>query len=87
MPHSLMGLPGMEALATKMMKKKIEELDIPDVRELVEILDDAGAELYSCQMAMEMFDLTQEDLLPQVRESLTAMDFWEKADGAQVVFV
>ena len=87
MPHSLMGLPGMEAFATKMMKKKIEELDIPDIRELVEILDAAGTEMYSCQMAMEMFDLEQDDLLPEVSESLTAMDFWEKAKGAQIVFV
>lgn len=87
MPHSIMGLPGMEALATRMMKKKIEELDIPDIPELLEILDDAGAELYSCQLAMEMFDLEPDDLVPQVKESLTAMDFWEKADGAQVVFI
>ena len=87
MPHSIMGLPGMEALATKMMKKKIEGLDIPDIPELLEILDDAGAELYSCQLAMEMFDLEAEDLVPQVKESLTAMDFWEKAKGAQVVFI
>ncbi len=87
MPHSLMGLPGMEALATKMMKKKIESLDIPDIPELLEILDEAGAEMYSCQLAMEMFDVEQEDLVPQVKESLTAMDFWEKADGAQVVFI
>lgn len=87
MPHSLMGLPGMEALATKMMKKKIESLDIPDIPELLEILDDAGAEMYSCQLAMEMFDLEPDDLVPQVKESLTAMDFWEKADGAQVVFI
>jgi peroxiredoxin family protein len=82
-----MGLPGMEAFATKMMKKKMDDLDIPDVRELIEILDGAGAELYSCQMAMEMFDLDQDDLLPEVKESLTAMDFWQKAEGAQVVFV
>ena len=87
MPHSVMGLPGMEALATKMMKKKIESLDIPDVPELLEILDDAGAELYSCQLAMEMFDLDDDDLVPQVKGSLTAMDFWEKAAGAQVVFI
>jgi len=87
MPHSVMGIPGMEAFATKMMKKKMDDLEIPDVRELLEILDDAGAELYSCQLAMEMFGLEQEDLLPQVSESLTAMDFWEKAEGAQVVFV
>jgi len=87
MPHSVMGLPGMEALATKMMKKKIEGLDIPDIPELLETLADAGAELYSCQLAMEMFDLDQDDLVPQVKESLTAMDFWEKAEGAQVVFI
>jgi peroxiredoxin family protein len=87
MPHSVMGLPGMHALAGKMMKKQMEDLEIPDVREMLEILDDAGAELYSCQLAMEMFGLEQSDLIPQVKESLTAMDFWEKAEGAQVVFV
>jgi len=87
MPHSIMGLPGMEALATKMMKKKIEELDIPDVPELLEILDDSGAELYGCHIAMQMFDLDEDDLVPQVKGILTAMDFWEKAKGAQVVFI
>jgi peroxiredoxin family protein len=87
MPHSVMGLPGMEALATTMMKKKMERLDIPDVREMLEILGDAGAELYACQLAMEMFGLEVSDLVPQVTESITAMDFWEKAEGAQVVFI
>jgi peroxiredoxin family protein len=87
MPHSVMGFPGMEALATKLMKKKIEELDIPDIPELLETLDDAGAELYGCQLAMEMFDLDPADLVPQVKGALTAMDFWQKAEGAQVVFI
>lgn len=86
-PHSVMGLPGMEALATKMMKRKMDDLEIPDIPELLEILNDAGAELYSCQLAMEMFGLSDEDLVPQMTGSLTAMDFWEKADGAQVVFI
>ena len=87
MPHALMTVPGMEVLAGKMMKKQMDDLEIPGVRELLEILDDAGAELYSCQLAMEMFGLEQKDLIPQVKESLTAMDFREKAEGAQVVFV
>lgn len=87
MPHAVMGLPGMEALATTMMKKQMEKLDIPSVREMLETLDDAGAELYACQLAMEMFGLETKDLVPQVKESLTAMDFWQKAEGAQVVFV
>ncbi len=36
---------------------------------------------------METFGLEQEDRLAQVRESLTAMDFREKAEGAQVVLI
>ena len=87
MPTWIQGFPGMEALGSKMMKKKIEELDIPDVREMLETLDDAGAELYGCSLAMEMFDRTEEDLVPQVRSVISAMDFFEKAEGAQTIFI
>lgn len=87
MPAMIAGLPGMESMATHMMKKKIDELDIPPIREFLEILDDAGAELYGCQMAMEMFGMEKEDLVPQVKEVITAMDFFEKAEGAQTIFI
>ena len=87
MPAMIAGLPGMEGLATRMMKKKIEEIDVPTVRELIETLSDSGAEIYACQMAMEMMDIKREDLLPQVQEVITAMDFFEKSAGAQVIFI
>ncbi|MEN8145397.1 MAG: DsrE/DsrF/DrsH-like family protein [Gemmatimonadota bacterium] len=87
MPAMIAGLPGMEGLATKMMKKKMDELEIPTVREMLEILDDSGAEMYGCQMAMEMFDRDQDELVPQVRDVITAMDFFEKAEGAQTIFI
>lgn len=87
MPAMVAGLPGMEGLATKMMKKKIEQIDVPDVRELLEILDDSGAEIYACQMAMEMMDITRDELLPQVKDVITAMEFFEKSEGAQVLFI
>ncbi len=86
-PTMVGGLPGMEAMATSMMKKQMEKLDIPDVRELVEMLDDAGAEMYGCRMAMDMFKRTQEDLLPQVKEVISAMDFYDKAAGAHLLFI
>ncbi len=86
-PTMVGGLPGMESLATSMMKKQMEKLDIPDVRELVEMLDDAGAELYACRMAMDMFKRKEEDLLPQVKEVISAMDFYDKAAGAQILFI
>ncbi len=86
-PTMVGGLPGMEAVASTMMKKQMEKLDIPDVRELIEMLDDSGAEMYGCRMAMDMFKRTKEDLLPQVKEVISAMDFYDKAAGAQLLFI
>jgi len=86
-PHMVAGLPGMETFATRMMKKKIQGLDIPDIRELLETLDAAGADLYACKMAMDMFDLEKEDLVPEVKDVIGAMDFFQFADGAQTFFV
>jgi len=87
LPHLVSAIPGVEAVATKAMKKRIEELDIPDIPELLEILDAAGAELYACRMAMELFDLKEEDLVPEVKEVIGAMEFFEKTGGAQILFI
>ena len=87
MPAMVAGLPGMGQMAAHMMKKKIEEIEIPSVRELLETLEAAGAKLYACHMAMEMMGFTKEDLVPQVHDVITAMDFFEESEGAQIVFV
>jgi peroxiredoxin family protein len=86
MPPMLMGLPGMEAMAARMMSSKMKDLDIPSAREMLEILDDSGVELYACQLAMEMFGRTKEDLIPQVKDVITAGDFYDMTDGAQIIF-
>ena len=54
---------------------------------MIEILDDAGAEIYGCQMAAEMMDIDKKDLLPQVKDIITAMDFFDKSEGAQTIFI
>ncbi len=86
MPTMLAGLPGMENLAAKMMQKRMDDLDLPGAREMVEILADSGAELYACELAMNMFDRTNEDLLPQVKDVITAGDFYDLSVGAQIIF-
>ena len=86
-PTMLGGLPGMESIASELMKKQMEKLDIPPVREMIEILSDSGARLFGCQMAMDMFKRTKEDLVPQVQDVITAMDFFEQSAGAQVLFI
>ena len=86
-PTMVGGLPGMEAMASTMMKKQMEDLEIPNVREMIEILHDSGAELYACRMAMDMFKLGREDLAPQIDDVLTVMDFYDKSAGSQIIFI
>jgi peroxiredoxin family protein len=86
-PTMLGGLPGMEALTSRFMKKRMDELEIPSVREMLEILSDSGAQLYACRMAMDMFGLTEKDLVPQVSGVLTVMDFYDMAAGSQIIFI
>jgi peroxiredoxin family protein len=89
MPTILGGLPGMEAVATKMMKKKIEELDIPPIGEFLEILTASGTKIWACKLAMEMFDLTEEKLYEDLDGVLTVGDFYHRAEGegTHVIFI
>jgi peroxiredoxin family protein len=87
MPSLVGNLPGMQAFATSQMKKKMAKLDVPPVREMIEILSDSGAKLYACKLAAEMMDLKKEDLAPQVDGIITAMDFFDKTRNASIVFI
>jgi peroxiredoxin family protein len=86
MPTILGGLPGMESFAASMMRRQMTELDLPNAREMLQILSESGAELYACELAMKMFKRTKEDLVPQVKDVITAGDFYDLAEGAQIIF-
>lgn len=88
-PTMLGGLPGMEAIATKMMKSKIEKLDIPPIGEFLEILSASGSKLWACKLAMDMFVLSEKDLIEDLDGVLTVGDFYERAhgDGTHVIFI
>ncbi len=85
-PTMLAGLPGMESFAAKMMKAKMDKLDMPPAREMIAMLEESGADLYGCQLAMEMFELERKDLLPQIKDIITAGDFFALSEGAQIIF-
>jgi len=81
MPTMLGGLPGMEALATSMMKKEMEKVDMPDVREFLEILTASGVKLWACKLAMDMFHYKKEDLIEDLDGVLTVGDFYKQGSG------
>jgi peroxiredoxin family protein len=87
MPQGLGGVPGMTAMATRMMKKQIADLDVPEVPEFLSLLHDMGAQLWACKMSVDMMDLAREDLIDEVEDIINVSDFIELSDGAQIIFV
>lgn len=86
-PNALGVLPGMTAFATKLMSDKMDGIDVPPVREYLEMLVDAGAKLYACKMSVDMMDLDKDDFVEGVIDIVTASDFMDMTEGAQVIFI
>lgn len=86
LPTWIGAIPGMSWFATGMMKKEMDKLDIPPVREFVQMCSDAGVELYACKATVDMFHLTKKDFCPQVKEVISVGEFYEKSAGAQIIF-
>lgn len=84
----LMGvLPGMTAVASGLMKQKMKELDVPPVKEMLEMLHDAGAKIYACKMTVDMMKLQKEDFLELVDGIVTASEFIDMTENAQIIFI
>ena len=86
LPTLLGALPGFSALATRMMQRQMEKLDIPPIPEFVELIADSGAGLYACRASVDMFGLTIEDFVPQVRDIISVGEFYNLAAGGQIIF-
>ncbi len=79
--------PGMTAMATKMLKKKIADLDVPEIPEFLDQIVAAGGHLWGCRMSADMNKLTMKELRDDVEGIISASDFIEMTDGAQLLFI
>jgi peroxiredoxin family protein len=87
MPQGLGGLPGMTAMATHKMKRQIAEIGVPTVPEFLEQIVASGGHLWACRMSADMMHLDETDLHEAVEGIISAADFIEKTDGAQLLFI
>lgn len=86
LPTLLGAIPGMSAFATSKMKKEIEKLDIPPIREFITMIHDTGCEIYACKATVEMFHLKKSDFCKDVDEIISVGQFYEKSAGAEIIF-
>jgi peroxiredoxin family protein len=87
MPAALAPLPGMTSMATHMMNKSLEELDIPPVPEFLDLITASGGHLWACRLSADMNHVTEADLYDGVEGIINASDFIEMTDGAQLLFI
>ncbi len=88
MPSWMGVIPGMEAMVSGMMKKGMEELDIPPVSEFIELFVAGGGNLYACKLAVDMFKVKKEDFSEHVKDIITIGEFYERAggEGSHIIF-
>ncbi len=80
------GIPGVSALVTHKLAAEMEKLDIPPIPEFIEMIADSGAGLYACKASVDLFGLTMDDFIPEVRDIITVGEFYGLAGGGQIIF-
>jgi len=87
LPQGLGGIPGMTHLATSQMKKAIADLDVPEVPEFLDQIVGSGGHLWAGRMSADMQHRTEDDLRDDVEGIISASDFIELTEGAQLLFI
>ncbi len=91
MANMLAGLPGMTAFASSRMRKEMDELGVPPHREFMQMVKDAGAHFWACRLTFDMLantmGLTKDDLWDGVEDVISANDFMDLSEDAQIIFI
>ena len=83
MPNLMQMLPGMESMATMMMKQKMKDKGVASLPELRDLCQEAGVKMIACQMTVDLFDFKKEDFIEGI-EFGGAATFFEFAGEADV---
>ena len=63
MPNIVGMLPGVDAMATSMMKSLIKKKGVASIEELREMSQEAEVRFIACQMTMDLFEYKNEDMI------------------------
>jgi peroxiredoxin family protein len=50
------------------------------------MIADTGAGLYGCKASVDLFGLTRDDFIDQVKDIITVGEFYDLAAGGQIIF-
>lgn len=87
MPNIVGMLPGMTAMATTMMKRRIEKAHMAPIPDMVRDAAAMGVQIHACSTTMEVMGIAREDLVPEIMDVVGAASFLEMAEGGQTLFI
>jgi peroxiredoxin family protein len=73
MPVVVQMLPGMEAMATMMMKDKMKKKGVASLEELRSVCIESGVKFIACQMTVDLFDFQKSDFIDGIEYGGAAM--------------
>jgi len=81
-PNLVGAIPGMTAMATMMMKGMMKKANVATLGDLLEIAVESGVRLIGCQMTMDVFGLTADELIDgvEIGGAATFLNFAADAD-------
>lgn len=63
MPNIVSALPGIDAMASKMMKNMMNKKGVASIADLRELAVEADVRLIACQMTMDLFEYSLDDMI------------------------
>jgi peroxiredoxin family protein len=82
MPNLMPMIPGVDAMATGMMKNLIKKKGVASIEELRDIAVESEVHMIACQMTMDLFEYTMDDMIegPEVGGAATYIENGLKSD-------
>ena len=75
MPVMVQMLPGMESMATMMMKQKLKKHGVASLQELRDLCLEADVKFIACQMTVDLFEFDKSEFISQVEYGGASMFF------------
>ena len=87
-PNILGMIPGMSSMMTTMMKKRMQKIKVPSVRDMIATAKESGVKFHACSNTMEIMGFKKEDLIPEVDDIIGAATYLDLAsEDAITLFI
>ena len=86
-PNILGMIPGMTAMATRMINARVKKQKMPSIPEMFKTAHELGVKIHACSTTMDLMGTTKETLIDEVDDIVGAATMLELGEGGQIIFI